>query len=273
VQPGAPIPTPSSHDAQHTTSLAQPPSSPFSPNPSGGAALTSPTPKNAQFEKALADISGKLPETEKVVFAQASKTIDEHSLLSGIHKYDADHSNNSSYRPHAERLSKVLGLLNTVMGGVVIGLAANPEISALLVGSFRVVVDLALKFTTYFSRLTDMICTFQDYLGPLAEYAKAADKTLVETMVVKAYANVIEFGWKARRVFVDANGNPKKWTSVRAFLRQQWEPFENEFASIKEDLQHHLDVMLHSVVALQFDLTRKAEKARRLEEQSKAFLL
>lgn len=220
------------------------------------------------IEKASAKTLEKLPQAEKAAFAQASKTIDERTLLSRVHAYDAAHKDDSSFRPHAERLSKFLGLLDRFVGGVAMGIQASPEISALVVGSVRVVIDLALKFTMYFSKLTDMICTFEDYLGPLAEYAKAADICLVETTVVNAYANVLGFGWKARRVFVDSTGDQRKWISLRAFMRQHWETFESEFATIKEDLQHHLDVLLHSVQSLHFDFSRKIEQARGREEES-----
>jgi hypothetical protein len=220
------------------------------------------------LEKALGKALEELPQAEKAAFEQASKTIDERTLLSRVQAYDAAHKDDSSFRPHAERLSKFLGLLNRFMGGVTIGIQASPEISSLVVGSVRVIIDLALKFTMYFSKLIDMIYTFDNYLGPLAEYAKAADIGLVETTVVNAYANVLGFGWKARRVFVDANGDQRKWTSLRAFMRQHWETFESEFATIKEDLQHHLDVLLHSVQSLHFDFSREVEHARRREEES-----
>jgi hypothetical protein len=232
--------------------------------------MASITSRNLQLEKALVRTLEKLPEDEKETFLQASRAIDEQNLLSDVRAYDAAHKNDSSFRPHTERLSKFLGLLSRFMGGVAIGIQANPEISALVVGSIRVVIDLGLKFTMYFSRLTDMICTFEDYLGPLMEYAQAKDIYLVEKTVVNAYANMLDFGWKARRVFVDANGDQRKWTSPRAFMRQHWETFESEFVPIKEDLEHHLDVLLHSVQALHFDFSRKAEQARRREEQSKA---
>jgi hypothetical protein len=191
------------------------------------------------------------------------------TLLSSVQAYDDEHKNDSSFRPRAERLSKFLNLLNRFLGGVAIGIQASPEISALVVGSVRVVIDLALKFTLYFSRLTDMLSIFEDYLGPLAEYAKAADISLVEKAVVNAYANVLEFGWKARRVFVDANGDQRKWTSLRAFMRQHWETFELEFETIKENMQHQLDVLLHSVQSLHFDFSRETEQARQREEDRK----
>jgi hypothetical protein len=88
--------------------------------------------------------------------------------------------------------------------------------------------------------------------------------------VVNAYANLLDFSWKARRVFVDANGEQRKWTSLRVFMRQHWETFESEFVTIKEDLQQHLDVLLHSVQALHFEFARKTEQAGRRAEESMA---
>lgn len=247
------------------------PSPPPSPRPaaSTGGVLAPATPRDPLHKKALAKALEKLPKTETAAFTQeASKTIDEQALLSDVRAYDVAYKNDSSFRPHAERLSKFLTFLNTFMGGVAIGIQHSPEISSLVVGAVRIVIDLALKFTTFFSRLADMVCTFEDFLGPLAEYAQAADIELVENTVVNAYANILVFGWKARRVFVDANGNQRKWTSLRAFMRQQWETFESEYVSIREDLQHHLGVLQHSAQALHFNAFREAEQARRREDES-----
>ena len=188
-------------------------------NPSTGTPSTAATSRSVVLEEALATFSKTIPDAEKAAFEQASQTIDEHILLSGVQTYDAAHKANSHFRPHAERLTKFLGLLDRFMGGVAIGIQSNPEVSALVVGAFRIVIDLALKFTTFFSRLTEMIYTFEDFLKPLAEYAKAADIELVKESVVKIYANVLDFGWKVRRVFVDAGGGYRKWTSLRAFMR------------------------------------------------------
>lgn len=254
--------------AQQTSSPAPPLSSPPCPPASSTDLSVATTSRGSVLEKALAKTLEKLPQAEKAAFAQASKTIDERTLLSRVNAYDAAHRDNSSFRPHAERLSKFLGLLDRFMGGVAIGIQASPEISSLVVGSVRVVIDLALKFTMYFSKLTDMVCTFEDYLGPLAEYAKAADINLVEMTVVKAYANVLDFSWKARRVFVDDNGDQRKWTSLRAFMHQQWDTFESQFVDIRDSLQRDLNVLLHSVQSLHFDFSRKDEQARRRDKDS-----
>ncbi|KAF2994958.1 hypothetical protein E8E13_002790 [Curvularia kusanoi] len=246
-----------------------PPPPVSSPPASNAASPVTKTSKYSVLDKAFTKASEKVPETEKVAFVQASKTIDEKNLLTRVRAYDAAHKDTSSFRPHADRLSKFLDLLNRFMGGVAIGIQASPEISSLVVGSVRIVIDLALRFSLYFVKLTNMICEFEEYLSLLEQYAKAADIAIVERTVVNAYATLIEFSWKARRLFIDAAGNERKRISFRVFMRQHWEPFESEFVTIKEDLQRHFNELSHCVQALHFDFARKAELARRQAEAKK----
>jgi hypothetical protein len=224
------------------------------------------------LEKAITTYLQKIPEAEKAAFTQVSKSLDEQTLISNVRSYDVAHKGNSSFRPHAERLTKLLNLLDRFMGGVAIGIQASPEISSLVVGAVRIVIDLALTFTIFFGKLTDMVCTFEDYLGPLVVYARAADIELVEKAVVSIYVNILDFGWKARHVFIEKNGDQRRWTSLRMFMRQQWETFESEFVSIKDDMQHHFDVLQHSVQALHFDASRRAEQLRQREAESRSIL-
>ncbi|KAF2736367.1 hypothetical protein EJ04DRAFT_171467 [Polyplosphaeria fusca] len=264
--------------AQPATTVSFP--SPPTPAPSNGSSSATVTSRNAVLEEALATFSKTIPDAEKAAFEQASKTIDERALLSNVQTYDAVHKDDSCFRPHAERLTKFLSLLDRFMGGVAIGIQANPEVSSLVVGAVRIVIDLALKFTIFFSRLTEMIYKFEDYLKPVAEYAKAADIEAIKEPVVNIYTNVLNFSWKARHVFIDTSGNSRKWTSLRAFMRQHWETFEAEFVSIEKDMRHHLEVLSHSARARQFNDIRNtkverqhienlAELARHQEEKSR----
>jgi hypothetical protein len=56
-------------------------------------------------------------------------------------------------------------------------------------------------------------------------------------------------------------------------MRQHWETFKTKFVSIKGNLQHYLNLLLHSVQALHFDVSRKAEESRLREEESKAICI
>ena len=106
--------------AQQTSSPAPPLSSPPCPPASSTSIAT--TSRGSVLEKALAKTLEKLPQAEKAAFAQASKTINEWTLLSCVNAYDAAHRDNLSFRPYAERLLKFLGLLNRFMGGVAISI-------------------------------------------------------------------------------------------------------------------------------------------------------
>ncbi|KAG9202248.1 hypothetical protein G6514_004686, partial [Epicoccum nigrum] len=222
--------------------------------------------RNPALKKAVELQLQQIPEPGRASFAREIEILDEQALLSKLRAYDSEHKNDSSFRPHAERLTKGLGLLNRLMGGVAIGIQADPAISAPVVGAVRVAIDLGLHFTKFFPRLTDMVCELEDYLGPLAEHARAADVELVESAVVSVYVNILDFSWKARCVFVDTNGERRKWTSFRAFMRQHWDTFEAEFVSIKEDMQHHLYVLQHAIQATHFSAFRSAEQRKERSE-------
>jgi hypothetical protein len=230
---------------QPTAPAAQAPAPTPSPAGSSLAISTSATAdRNPALELAIQNHIDKLPESEKEIFRQASETINEHDLLAKIRKCDAQHAQDSSLRPQAERLSKLLGILDRFMGGVAIGIQANPEISSIVVGGIRVVIDLAIDFVKFFSKLTEMLCQLEDYLDPLAAFARTCqDSELIVKALAGAYADILDFCQKARNVFVGSDGKKRTWTSWRVFFRQQWEPFEFGFGTIRTNMQHHIDVL------------------------------
>ena len=254
-------------NASQPSSCAVQPAHASSTQVSQGTSTTTAAPGNRALELAIERYLCNLTDAEKEAFRKASRSIDETNLLSRVRECDDVHKQSSIFRPQAARLEKFLNLLNRFMGGIAIGIQAYPEISSLVVGAVRIVINLAIDFTAFFSKLTDMLCQFEDYLGPLAEYAKTSqDSVLVQETVAKVYGDLLAFCRKARSIFVDTSGNPRKWTSWRSFLRQQWEPFETEFGPIRTDMQRHLDVSLHSVQAIQLSDNREAK----LQEKSKS---
>lgn len=112
-----------------------------------------------------------------------------------------------------------------------------------------------------------MICRLGDHLKPLPEYAKAADTELIKEPVVKIYTNVLEFGWKARRVFIDVSGIYRKWLSLRAFMYQPWETFEAEFVSTEDEMRHNCEVLSHSVPARLLNNIKNTELERQRMEK------
>jgi len=219
-------------------------------------------PRNLALELAIQKQLEEIPDGEKEAFGAAEKTMDETSLLSKARCLDEQHQKSSVFRPQTERLAKFLEFLNRFMRGVAIGIQSNPEISSIVVGAVRVVIDVALHFVTFFHKLTDMICQFEKYLAPLGDYAKVShDMLSLQEAVVAVYGDLLKFCWKTHKIFVDAHGNKRKLASIRVFLREQWEPFETEFGSIKANLDRHLDVLQHAALASSLNLSRETEKS------------
>jgi ankyrin repeat domain-containing protein 50 len=239
------------------------PTSTHSVSPAHVPATTTAAPRNRALELAIERHLDKIPDAEREVFREAAKMMDEKSLLSMARSCDERHQQDSAFRPQAERLSKFLELLNRFMDGVAIGVQSNPEISSIVVGAVRVVINIAVNFVTFFHKLTDMICQFESYLSPLADYARAShDIESLQEAVATVYGDLLDFCGRARRVFVDASGCKRKWASLRVFLRQQWEPFELEFGSMKANLEHHLGVLQHSAQASLLNFERNALKSK-----------
>ena len=226
-------------------------------------ATTTAAPRNRALELAIQRQLDKIPDNEKEVFRVAAKTMDENNLLAIARSRDEQHQQSSPCRPQAERIAKFLEFLNRFMGAVAIGIQSNPEISSIVVGAVRVVLDIAINFVSFFQKLTDMICEFENYLAPLADYATAShDIDSLQEAVAKVYGDLIDFCRKAHAIFVNAHGHQRKLTSFRVFLRQQWKPFESEFGSMKANLDHHLGVLQHSAQASLLNFSREADKSK-----------
>jgi hypothetical protein len=233
--------------------------------------------RNCALKLAIEKHLDALPEAEKEVFREASKKMTEDNLILDIKACDARHEHQSRFRPQAETLSKFLSLLDRFMAGIAIGVQANPDISSIIVGAVRVVIDLAVNFVKFFTRLSEMLSRFGDFLGPLTEYAKASEqKILVRDTLANVYGDLLRLCTQARRVFIDERGVERKRTSWRVFWRIQWVPFEEEFGKIESDLQHHLDVLRHSTQAMGINASLeacRAEKERRTRERGSSFMI
>lgn len=59
----------------------------------------------------------------------------------------------------------------------------------------------------------------------------------------------------------------KEYISVVAFLRVQWEPFETRFGKINSNFTHHLDVLGHSIQAIQYNAIHDGNRAAEIERQ------
>lgn len=252
-----------------------------SPSPQPRSSLTPPRPatavassprvppaksqQNASLELAIQKHLDKLPEADKDSFREASKTLTEATLLSRAKEYDSRYQKQSAFRPRAEGISKFLRTLDQFMGGVTIGLQSKPEISALVVGGVRLIIDFAVRFVTFFIKLTDMICHLTDYLEPLKKYAESKDPVIIEE-IAAAYGDILEFCRQVRGVFMNGE-EVKRWTSVRTFIHMQWEPFETRFGDINSNFQHHVKIIQLSASASQLVETHRGNLEAELERR------
>jgi ankyrin repeat domain-containing protein 50 len=275
---GNPLPTPL---VPHSTPVHNVPDKPIDvPTTAQAAANTTTVITNtAMGNRALQLVIERhlnaLPEADREAFRQASKQIANESLLSQVKTYDEDHKQESQFRPHAEALSRFLGLLDRFMAGIAIGIQANPDVSSIVVGAVRIVIGLALSFVTFFARFSEMLSRFSDFLAPLAKYAEASTKEeLIQESLASVYTDLLQFCCRAHHVFIDQKGLKRSWTSWRLFWRLQWVPFEEEFGKIESDMQHHLDVLQHSAQASSLSATLDvsgSERARRERERGPYF--
>jgi ankyrin repeat domain-containing protein 50 len=220
---------------------------------------------NPALDLAIQKHFGDLPEADKDAFQKASEQISQDNLLSNVKAYDDIHGNGSSLRPRTKTISKFLSLLNRCMAGISTGIQANPNPSSIIVGAVQLAISLAIEFVNFFNRLTDMLNCFNDYLGPLAEYAKASDTTLMRQTLASVYGDLLEFSMAACRVFVDNRGVKREWVSMRTFLRVQWEPFEVVFGDIETKFKHHLNVLHHSAESSHLNTLLRLEKQQKCQ--------
>ena len=220
--------------------------------------------KSDALQLALERHLGDLPEPDKRAFRDAAKNMTDTNLLDKVREYDRDHKSQSHFRPRTDSVARFLGVLNRFMAGVALGIQANPDISSIIVGAMRVIITLAIDFVRFFTQLSEMLDRFSDFLGPLAKYAtsSAGDK-LIQGSLTNVYVDLLTFCRRARNVFVDKKGAQRKLKSWRIFWRLQWIPFEEEFGKIAADMQHHLNVLDHSVQAESLNVSLEASRCER----------
>jgi hypothetical protein len=207
--------------------------------------------------RAIADHNATLPTAVRARFVSASVSLKDESLLGEVKKYNQVHEEESFLRKHTEKLESTLGVLSRFTAIVAVATGSNAE-ATIALGAIRIVLDLALGFLGFFSKLTQMLNRFTDFLGPLNAYASAPNlhsQQLLQDCLAATYGDLLRFCQKAYSVFYDEkSGKKRSMPVVRTFLRLQWVPFEAEFGAIEIDLKHHLHVLSLASDALEAPL-------------------
>ncbi|KAK2783534.1 hypothetical protein FQN53_009157 [Emmonsiellopsis sp. PD_33] len=213
---------------------------------------TGSTRKNEALKKAIEEHIKTLPEHDRRRFREASKRLDISDQMDDLVRLHKVREAQSTMASKAARVETFLKFLGRFMGGVAIGIQANPEMSAIIVGGLRVILDCAFQFIEYYTKLIDMIDKLAPYVKPLESYfANATQYPDIVDSTARVYGKLLQFCQEAHRVFVDDNGvQVKTW---RSFLRSQWKTFYDNFGSIREDIREATAVLTFTAHGVQLD--------------------
>jgi len=255
----SPLPT------SHTTPVPSPPTA--SPAPNAPPTTT----ENVAFSEALRRHIDKLSPDEKQAFISGN-TITPAALVKEARNYDEAHRKTSYSRRCASRVETVLRGVDGFMVPVAIMTGHSPDISSLVVGAVKLVIQLGLKFFTFFSKLTEMMEDLSKHLGYLAMYAENFKHSKdVQEALSAAYEDLLEFCTGAKKVFVDKHGNQSHWVSFRIFLRVTWEPFEEHFGSLNTRFRNNAEIVVRTANGAEHQ--RQRLKEERDEDKNRRELL
>lgn len=100
------------------------------------------TPNNTAFQKAFQKHVDNLEPIERESFHKAYETVTPEDLLSKVKAYDEKYNDQAVSKNCAGRITKVLSVVEQLMRGVSIGIQHSPEISSLVVGAVRLIIDV-----------------------------------------------------------------------------------------------------------------------------------
>ena len=98
--------------------------------------------RNFAFTEALKQHLAKLDPDENSAFRASHQTLTAESILARVRDYDRDWNQNSNSRKCAEQVEKSLRILNQFLRSIAIAVQSNPEISSLIVGGVRFILDV-----------------------------------------------------------------------------------------------------------------------------------
>jgi len=144
------------------------------PAPSSYAAGSTVSKQNLALAAAIEKHLAGLPNAEKDAFRNASRTIDEKTMLDRISTFDRNHHDASSFRQCAPKLEATLRLVEKFMAGISIAIQTNPDPSSIVVGAVRVVLDVAIGFVEFF--LPSLLISWE-FPGPACRKCKSTTGT------------------------------------------------------------------------------------------------
>ncbi|WYZ34302.1 hypothetical protein EsH8_I_000578 [Colletotrichum jinshuiense] len=232
------------------------PSSPLTQGPQPVATLET---HNPAFDMAISSFFQEITEEERQAFISANSGITADDLYTHIAQVDKQDKHTMA-RKRLDTISRFLRLLNQLVNGVSIGIQASPEISSLVVGGAKLIIDMAVNFVSFFEKLTIMIQRLSDHLDHLEEFSKQKNNELIIKSTANVYGGLLQFYRHAYAVFKGPEGRNRKHLHLKTGIQAQWKPFEEVFGNINSDIQHHLSVLEHSASAATFSAVTSLKK-------------
>lgn len=107
-----------------------------------------PLSRNTAFANALEQHLAKLSPVESAAFRTSHQSLTAENILLKVKEYDQAYNRGSASRKCADKVDKSLKILNLFLASVAIAIQSNPDISSLIVGGLRLIVDVIILWKT-----------------------------------------------------------------------------------------------------------------------------
>ena len=131
--------------------------------------------RNAAFADALQQHVLKLSPVESAAFRASHQSLTPESILVKVKAYDQAHNRGSASRKCAEKVDKSLRILNQFLASIAIAIQSNPDLSSLIVGGLRCIVDVIISLLRKVSRVVANSRTMAVACGKLCDLLQEID--------------------------------------------------------------------------------------------------
>ncbi|KAK8123233.1 hypothetical protein PG984_011903 [Apiospora sp. TS-2023a] len=149
-------------------------------------------------------------------------------------------------------------------------ISSHPELAAIVWGAFRLVLQMAGNFSSFFEKLADlltdlkrMIPRFKDLVDLFA--AKAFVSPRILPIVQDFYSDIFLLLCSVAQVFTKKDGTIKRTPVVVAQL--MWQPFTVKFGNIKKRFQCHMDNVFEKIELLHLHRIAQNDEAMARQQQ------
>ena len=131
--------------------------------------------RNAAFADALQQHVLKLSPVESAAFRASHQSLTPESILVKVKAYDQAHNRGSASRKCAEKVDKSLRILNQFLASIAIAIQSNPDLSSLIVGGLRCIVDVIISLLRKASRVVANSWSMAVACGKLCDLLQEID--------------------------------------------------------------------------------------------------